>query len=59
MMKVEKHEKWICLECWKRMVAKPGEPPPFPTMRMICEECGALKVLVTHVSTDMLSPSTR
>ena len=41
------HEKWICLECWKRMVAKPGQAPPFPSMRMICDECGAQKVLVT------------
>jgi hypothetical protein len=41
--------KWLCLECWKRVVAKPGETPPFPTLRMICDECGAQKVLVTPV----------
>jgi hypothetical protein len=44
--------KWLCLECWKRIVAKPGETPPFPTLRMICDECGAQKVLVTPVRTD-------
>ena len=43
--------KWLCLECWKRVVAKPGETPPFPTLRMICDECGAQKVLVTPVRT--------
>jgi DNA-directed RNA polymerase subunit RPC12/RpoP len=43
--------KWLCLECWKRVVAKPGETPPFPTLRMICDECGGQKVLVTPVRT--------
>jgi DNA-directed RNA polymerase subunit RPC12/RpoP len=38
--------KWICLECWKKLVAKPGERPPVPTVRLICDECGAQKVLV-------------
>jgi hypothetical protein len=44
--------KWMRLECWKRIVAKPGETPPFPTLRMICDECGSQKVLVTNVRTD-------
>ena len=52
-------EKWICLDCWKKMVAKPGETPPFPTRRMICDECGAQKVLVTPVRADVLSHSSR
>lgn len=59
MMENAKYEEWICLECWKRLVAKPGEAPPFPRMRMICEECGAEKVPVTKVSSDMLSHSSR
>ena len=29
------------------------------TIRMICDECGAQKVLVTNVSTDILSHSSR
>jgi hypothetical protein len=44
--------KWMYLECWKRIVAKPGETPPVPTLRMICDECGVQKVLVTNVRTD-------
>ena len=59
MMGIAKHEKWICLECWKRLVARPGETPPFPSKRMLCDECGAKKVLVTNVSSDILSHSTR
>jgi hypothetical protein len=59
MMESTKHEKWICLECWRRMVAKPGETPPFPSVRMICDECGAQKVLVTQVSTSTLTHSSR
>jgi hypothetical protein len=55
MMENAKQEKWVCLPCWKRMVAKPGETPPFPNMRMICDECGAEKVLVIKVSSDILS----
>ena len=57
MMKIEK-EKWLCLDCRKRMMAKPGEKPPFPSMRLICDECGA-KGLVTNVKTDMLTQSSR
>ena len=56
-MKVE-NDKWICFECWKRMVAKPGEKPPFPSLRLICDECGA-KGLVIKVSAHMLSHSSR
>lgn len=52
-------EKWLCLECWKRMVAKPGESPPFPSMRMICDECGAEKVLVIKVNASKLGHSLR
>jgi Zn finger protein HypA/HybF involved in hydrogenase expression len=60
MMEIAKHgEKWMCLECWKKLVAKPGEPLPFPTLRMICDECGAQKVLVTNVRADLLSHSSR
>ena len=59
MMENTQQAKWLCLDCWKRMVAKPGEKPPFPTLRMICDECGAQKVLVTPVRTDMLSHSSR
>jgi len=60
MMEIVTHdEKWICPECWKKVLAKPGEPPPFPTLRMICDECGAQKVLVTHVRADMLSQSSQ
>ena len=59
MMEITKHDKWICLECWKRLVAKPGETPPFPSKRMIRDECGARKVLVANVSSDTLSHSTR
>ena len=40
MMEITKHDKCICLECWKRLVAKPGETPPFPSKRMIFDECG-------------------
>jgi hypothetical protein len=58
MMEVER-EKWLCLECWKRKVAKPGETPPYPNMRMIFDECGAQKVLVIKVSSDRLSHSSR
>ena len=60
MMEIAKHgEKWMCLECWKKIVAKPGEAPSFPTLRMICDECGGQKVLVTNVRADMLSQSSR
>ena len=60
MMEITKPgEKWMCLECWKKIVAKPGEPPPFPTLRMICDECGAQKVLVTSVSAVMLNQSSQ
>ena len=59
MMENTKQEKLICLDCWRRMVAKVGETPPFPTMRMICDECGAQKVLVTPVRADILSHSSR
>ncbi len=52
-------EKLICLECWKKMVAKPGETPPFPTRRMICDECGAQKILVTPVRAELLNHSRR
>jgi DNA-directed RNA polymerase subunit RPC12/RpoP len=55
----KQNEKWMCLECWKKLVAAPGESPPFPSMRMICEECGAKKVLVTNVKTDQLIHSSR
>lgn len=58
MMEAEQ-EKWLCLECWKRMVAKPGESPPFPSMRMICDECGAEKVLVIKVNANKLGHSLR
>ncbi len=58
MMEAEQ-EKWLCLECWKRMVAKPGESPPFPSMRMICDECGAEKVLVIKVNASKLGHSLR
>ena len=60
MMEIAKHdEKWICLECWKKLVAKPGDTPPFPSMRMICDECGAQKVLVTNVRADILYHSSK
>lgn len=58
MMEAEE-EKLLCLECWKRMVAKPGEIPPFPSMRMICDECGAQKVLVIKVNSSKLGHSSR
>ena len=58
MMEAEQ-EKWLCLECWKRMIAKPGENPPFPSMRMICDECGAAKVLVIKVNASKLGHSLR
>jgi hypothetical protein len=58
MMEVQ-NEKWVCTECWKIMVAKPGETPPFPTLRTICDECGAQKVLCTKVSSEKLSHSSR
>ena len=59
MMEIAKHdEKWICLECWKKLVAKPGDTPPFPSMRMICDECGARKV-VTNVRADTLYHSAK
>jgi len=49
----KKEVRWMCLECWKMIIAKPGqETPPFPTLRMICDECGAQKVLVTPVKMD-------
>lgn len=60
MMEIAKHdEKWICLECWKKLVAKPGDTPPFPSMRMICDECGAPKVLVTNVRAEILYHSSK
>ncbi len=49
MMEAEQ-EKLLCLECWNRRVAKPGEIPPFPSVRLICDECGARKVLVVKVN---------
>ena len=55
----KQNEKWLCSECWKKLVANPGETPPFPSMRMICDECGAQKVLVTNVKTDTLSHASR
>ena len=58
-MMEHKHDNWICLACWKRLFAKPGETPPFPSKIMICDECGAKKVLVTNVSADMVSHSSR
>jgi len=57
MMNVEK-EKWLCLDCWKRIIAKPGEKPPFPTIRLICDECGKTD-RVTKVTSDVLSHSSR
>jgi hypothetical protein len=60
MEQFTKHnEKWICLECWKKLVAKPGDTPPFPSMRMICDECGARKVLVTNVRAEILYHSSK
>ena len=57
MMAIAKHArndvKWMCLECWKRIVGKTGETPPFPTLRMTCEECGAHGALVTNVRIDL------
>lgn len=26
----KQNEKWMCLECWQKLVAKSGETPPFP-----------------------------
>ena len=60
MEQLAKHnEKWICLECWKKLVAKPGDTPPFPSKRMICDECGARKVLVTNVRAEILYHSSK
>jgi DNA-directed RNA polymerase subunit RPC12/RpoP len=58
MMEVQ-NEKWVCSECWKIVVAKPDETPPIPNLRMICDECGAQKVLCTKVSTEKMSDSSR
>jgi Zn finger protein HypA/HybF involved in hydrogenase expression len=49
---IHNNVRWMCLECWERIVAKPGQPLPFPTLNMKCEECGAQKVHVTPVRTD-------
>jgi hypothetical protein len=47
------------LRMLEEKVAKPGETPPYPNMRMIFDECGARKVLVIKVSSDRLSHSSR
>jgi len=44
--------KWICLGCWKRLVAKPGETPPVLSLKGTCAECGTEKVPVTNVRKD-------
>ncbi len=49
--------QWMCLECWERIVANPGQPLPFPTLRMNCDECGAQKVHATPVRMDSHYPT--
>ena len=55
---IHNNVRWMCLECWERIVAKPGQTLPFPTLKMKCDECGAQNVHATPVRTDFtLTPN--
>ena len=55
-IQIHKEVRWMCLECWERIVAKPGQPLPFPTLTMTCDECGVQQVHATPVGIGFTPP---
>jgi hypothetical protein len=47
LAKVRSDTKWLCLPCWKRLVADPGATPPAMPLKGICDECRAKYVPVS------------